>query len=116
MNDEPEKSLECFVKAIDIEPNNHAHYIHLGSAYFEMGDFANCIETFTHTITLFPEASDIRYIFAVYLFQMDKRKEALRIVEEALNINTQDAVLIFKMDETLAHDADLMALLSSYNI
>lgn len=114
MNDEPEKAVDCFVKAIEIEANNIAHYIHLGSAYFEMGDYIQCETTFSFAINLFAEAADIRYIYAVYLFQMGKRKEALRIIEEALNMNTEEAKLIFKMDESLASDNDLITLLSNY--
>ena len=116
MNDEPQQAIEYFIRAMEAEPNSIGHYIHLGSAYFETGDFEKCSETFSAGCKQFSDAADIRYIFAVYLLQMGKRKEAIALLETALEMNTRDAHLVFKMDESLTKDSELASLFGRYGI
>jgi hypothetical protein len=53
---------------------------------------------------------------AVYLLQDAQRKRGLEVLEEGLQLNINDAKLIFEMDKSLKEDSDIARLFSSYGV
>ncbi len=84
-----------FKEASFIDPTWILPYIQLGYIYTQTGDYVNAEQAARKAITLDGAQQSPYLILAIALFNLDKNQEALKSVEDALQINPNDRVSMF---------------------
>ena len=101
LNNETE-SLQCFNKACELNPRNHIAFLNKGVALFMKKDFLAAIETFDKSIQISPNFDNISNK-AFALMSLKEYKEALVLLENALEIKPLDIKVISHKGQALIH-------------
>ncbi|NVM35482.1 MAG: hypothetical protein HWN81_07790 [Candidatus Lokiarchaeota archaeon] len=89
-----EKAIKAINKAIEIEPTVAEYYSHLASVYCFLNQYEKALETLGVAIKLDPNMTQFRIQKARYLaYYMKKYKDALRVIENMINPNTEKSSL-----------------------
>ena len=104
---EYDNALECFNKAIAINPNNYVPYKNKGDILFKQGNDQAAIDEFDKAISVNPEKDHMTYYLkgTVY-FKQERYNEAIQCYNETLSINPKylNAIMnkglaLFKLDD-----------------
>lgn len=109
-----EKAIEYFSKAIKLEPQNAKYSFNLANAYYENGWFEEALRFMNVAICLEPENCDYRYSLAYSYYTNEKYEKALSEVKNILKINPDninarilDALLKCKFGDPVIAKAEL---------
>jgi len=86
-NQEYEKSIGCFKKIIEIEPNNYRALYNLGISYFNLGRMQNAIKACTEAVNLKPDYKHCWYNMGLIYETIEEWKKALEYYDKALEID-----------------------------
>jgi tetratricopeptide (TPR) repeat protein len=114
MNDEIESAVAIFERVLTLNSNIKQHYINLATAYYGMEDFRAGFDTLSNAADKFDNPADIYYIKFVFYNQIGNKNEALVNLQKALLINFDEHKTIFEMDERMAQDESILAVIEQF--
>ena len=82
-----EKAIDCYQKAIDSLPDNANFYSHLGAAQQGLGQFENAIESQQHAIKLNPNEAAYHYNLGYAYNEAKSFEKAIHCYQQALEID-----------------------------
>jgi len=109
-----DSAIECYKKALEINPNFADAYYNMGIAFKDKGDFKSAIESYEQTLKVDPNyAAAYNNIGNVFLIEgsFDKSAENYR---NALKINPNFAEAHNNLGNALKHKGDLESAIDSY--
>jgi tetratricopeptide (TPR) repeat protein len=108
-----EKAFICFDRAIQLAPEQTVYWI-------EFADFLIGINAIDTALDVLKDAAEqavgaeILYCKAACLFKINQRKNAMKVLEEALIEDFELHSLIFEYNPKLKNDKDIIAMLEFY--
>jgi tetratricopeptide (TPR) repeat protein len=87
-------AINCFSKAIEIDPSHHKAYFNRGSCYAKSGNYEEALSDFNKAIELASTSGEYYYNRAYINFKLDKKKEGCNDLDQAKKYK-------FKFDEKL---------------
>lgn len=75
-NDNFDKAIDEFTKAVLLDPNNYQAYYNLGVAYSKLNKYEDALNSYKQAVTLNPEDPNNYYNIAVCLSSLNKIDEA----------------------------------------
>lgn len=82
-----EKSIKCFKKIIEIEPNNYRAIYNLGISYFNLGRLKKAMNAYNDAIKIKPDYKHCYYNIGLIYEIMKDFQEALKFYKKALEID-----------------------------
>jgi len=89
---EHEKAIECFDKALEIEPENAYSWDAKGWQLYELGRSEEAIQCYNKAIEIKPKAPKFWNNKGVILDDLEKTEEALRCYEKAIEVRSNYSV------------------------
>lgn len=114
MNDEVEGAILVFERVLILSPNIKQHYINLATAHYGMENFRQCFDILSEASEKFDNPADIWYIKFVFYNQIGNKNEALVSLQKGLLTDFEEHHLIFEMDERLANDETVLAIIEQF--
>lgn len=111
----PAEAEACFVRATELAPELPESWVRYAEFKFSQG-------AYTEVITLMEEAIEstwgagLYFIQAAAEFRMNKRKQALRSLEEALSEGVEEHEVLFTYIPELREDKDVKAILRYFTL
>ncbi|MHA1650937.1 MAG: tetratricopeptide repeat protein, partial [Candidatus Helarchaeota archaeon] len=82
------KAIECYEKALEIDPDFTAAWTALGDVYYEIADFEKAIESYEHAIQIDPEFKIAWYGLEKVYEDIGQYQKAIECHEKAIKIAT----------------------------
>lgn len=98
---EPEKALEEFQAALEIDPENPALLRCAGESLIELNKYEQAMEYLGKGLRLSPEFADLHYFMGCAFIALGKKESAINELKEALNINPRYASAMKKLNNLL---------------
>ena len=95
--DEKPDALATFKKAVEIDPNNYAVWERIIMLNFELNDFETAIKDAKEAIELFPNQPRSYYYSGLAYNQLDKPKEAVKVLKKGVLMTVNDESLAGSM-------------------
>jgi tetratricopeptide (TPR) repeat protein len=114
MNDEIESAVLVFERVLTLNSTVKQHYINLATAYYGMENFRACFDTLSNAADKFENPAEIYFIKFVFYNQIGNKNEALVSLQKGLLLNFDEHKTIFEMDERLAHDESIHAIIEQF--
>lgn len=90
-NDEPEKALECFTKAVELSPKDTVALHNLGSVLFVLQRFDDVVATFDKLIAIDSEDTSAYLTKGAALFKAGKYDESIQALNNVVKRDMNDA-------------------------
>lgn len=92
-------AINCFSKAIEIDPSYHKAYFNRGSCYAKSSNYEGALSDFNKAIELANTSGEYYYNRAYINFKLDKKKEGCNDLDQAKKYK-------FKFDEKLYEECN----------
>lgn len=96
-NKEFKEAIDCFNKAIELNPDSSETYYKLGSTYYEMQEFDEAINFLEMAIELNPDSSKAHYGLGSTHYEKQEFYEAINCLEEAIKLNSNYPEAYYKL-------------------
>ena len=83
----PQKAINCFEKAIQINPNSANGYYSLGVIFTQLGESQKAINYYEKAIQINPNFANAYYSLGVIFAQLGESQKAISCYEKAIQIN-----------------------------
>ena len=83
----PQKAINCFEKAIQINPNSANGYYSLGVIFTQLGESQKAINYYEKAIQINPNFANAYYSLGVIFAQLEESQKAISCYEKAIQIN-----------------------------
>ena len=114
LNEEQEKSLDCYFKMLEINEEDKRIYLNIISILYEQGRLGDAIETVDSCIPFFEDHDDLLYIKTAFLYELGKKSEMFDTLLKALEKNPDTHMQLFDLLPEMQDDHAVMALIESY--
>jgi tetratricopeptide (TPR) repeat protein len=84
---EMDEAIECFQKALELDPGFALAQKSLGSALASIGKFEQAIDAYREALAQFPNEPGLHYKLALVLMQKHKTGEAIQHLRRTLELN-----------------------------
>jgi len=93
------KSIECYLKAIDLDPFLEFNWFNLGLVYFKIENFEKAIESFNFALAIDPKYLSAYLAKANCFMLLEKYSEAIEVYKEYLNYDKEYADVYYYIGE-----------------
>ncbi|MDS9470981.1 lipopolysaccharide assembly protein LapB [Sporosarcina pasteurii] len=100
-NEQYEKAIESFLKAIEEKPEEAVGYINVGNVFASIGDTEKAEPFFQKAITLDEEAGTAIYGLANLYYNEERYEEASKLYEQAIRKGIEEADAYFMLGKSL---------------
>lgn len=109
--EEHERAIEAFMKAIETNPDDPVGYINIGNVFAAVGDVERAEQFFQQAIVLDDEAATAVYGLANLYFNAERFEEAAKLYERSIQLGIEGADAPFMLAKTFEREgADKLAL------
>lgn len=98
MQNNPDEAIKLYKKAIFIEPNFVDAWVRLGDAYAIKSEYNNAISSYDKALSIDPVYGEAMYRKAIALSKIDKKSDAMLIINSILELYKSEEVLDFKKE------------------
>lgn len=82
---EPERAIECFERALQLNPTDTALATRIGVALVSTHDYLKAIDYYETALRNAPERNDLRYSLAELYFKLQEYTRAIRVLDQSLS-------------------------------
>ncbi|MDR0754393.1 MAG: tetratricopeptide repeat protein [Prevotellaceae bacterium] len=86
------EAIECWQKAIDINPNDAVAYYNMGNAYDELGNYTEAIACYQKSLDIDPTAARVYNNMGYSYAGLENYTEAISCWQKAVDIDPTDAL------------------------
>jgi len=100
---EPEKAIECFERALQLNPSDSALATKIGVALVSTHDYLKAIDYYETALRTAPERQDLRYSLAELYFKLQEYTRAIRVLDQSLGHGSSDNDINSMKSEVKGH-------------
>jgi len=82
-----DEALQCYLKAIDINPANPELCYQVGMIFYKNGDITNALEYLKQVLQYLPDHTDTLYLIGMILHNTNQTKQAIEFYKRAIELN-----------------------------
>jgi len=94
--DQPEEALSCYLRSLEISPEQLDTFVAIGNLYLDEDDYAQALQYYEKARALDKDADGIPLLFAITYFKMGKKEEALHFFMDAIVKDEESKELFFE--------------------
>jgi tetratricopeptide (TPR) repeat protein/glycosyltransferase involved in cell wall biosynthesis len=96
-----DKSLNCFEKAVQLDPQHAYAICNMGRIYYEKGQFEKAVQYFEKAISIHPKLPETHSNLGLTWHRLNQMDNAIASYHRALEINPDYAIACYNMGFTL---------------
>lgn len=112
--DDLDEAIKIYKTILQIDGLKKWQWIDLAVAYFSNSNFADAFDTIDEGIDRFKKKAELQYVKSAMLYNMNSKKEALFILEQALSSKFKHHSIIFALSDGMKNDEDVIQLIAQY--
>ena len=96
VNDEHQKAIDNYTKAIELNPKDAAAYYNRGRAYYNLGQYQKAIDDYTKAIELDPNCMEAYYSRGCAYDSLEEYRKAIEDYNKVIELDPQSSEGYFK--------------------
>lgn len=112
--DELQEIINCFMKTIELDPDQAGVYVDLGNTFCETSQYQNAVNCFKKAIELAPDYVDAYYNLGIAYKAMNSPDSSIEYYKKALALNPDDTEALLNLGSILSHFNKFDEALASY--
>ncbi len=104
-----EEAIECYKKAIELNPKNTLAYYNIGNAMYNIGDKEQAIEHYKKVINLNPNDAIAHRNLGTAMYDIGDKEGAIEHYKKAIDLNPKDATSLLEEIKHMSEQHNLGA-------